>query len=129
MWFRFSKNADGHQRLRVVCISVSLQCTGSAYFRSFFQVAPLSGFDLIDHRGKLLAQVRSLVPNVRGGGVSRTMAVHVGGRRRNMMWRSTPYIQGSIVDAVLHIPVAECMAHCGHMANEESETCSIIRGV
>ena len=121
MWFRVSKHTDRHQRLRVVCISVALQCPGSAYFRFFLQVAPLRGFDVIDHRGELLAQDRSLVPKSRG--VSRTMVVHVGGRRRDMMWTSTPYIQGSTVDAGLHNPVAGFMAHCGHMANEEAETC------
>ena len=74
----------------------------------FFKVAPHSGgSDVIDHLGKLLAQVRPLVPKVMG--VSHTMVVHVGGGRRNMMCRSTPYIQGSIADAVLHSSVAECM--------------------
>ena len=126
MWFRPSRNTDGHQRLRVVCIPVALQCPGSAYFSSSLQVAPHSWFDVIDHRGNLLAQVRSLVPKVRG--VSHTMVVHVGGRRPSMMWRSTPCIQGSIVDAVLHRSVAECMAHCDHMASEEAEACSLIRG-
>ena len=90
------------------------------------QVAPLSGFDVVDHRGKLLAESRSLVPKVRG--VSHTMVVHVGGRRPNMMWRSTPCIQDSIVDAVLHRSVAEFMVHCDHMASEEAEACSLIRG-
>ena len=67
-----------------------------------------------------------MVPNVRG--VSRTMVVRVGGRRRNMMWRNTPYIQGSIVDAVLHSSVAERIAHCDQVANADAETCSFIRG-
>lgn len=103
-------------------MSVALQCLVSAYSKLFFQVAPHTGFDVIHHRGKLLAQVRSLVPKARG--VSHAMVVHVGGRTRYLMWRSTPDIQGSIADAVLHSPVAECMAHCDHMADEEADTCS-----